>query len=149
MCAQQSDQKPGLLLSVLGNKCPRCRKGRLFTSRNPYNLKKVTEMPEHCAVCGQPTEVEIGFYYGTGFVSYALSILFSVFTFITWILTIGISLHDNRIFWWMGINIALTILIQPLLMRLSRSIWIAFFVKYEGQTRYGNGGREQAELPVA
>ena len=132
MCAQHSERKPGLLTSILGNKCPRCRKGNLFTSRNPYNLKKVTQMPEHCAVCGQATEVEIGFYYGTGYVSYGLSILVSIISFLLWISTIGISLHDNRIFWWLGANIALVILTQPLLMRLSRSIWIAFFVKYEG-----------------
>ncbi|RYZ32208.1 MAG: DUF983 domain-containing protein [Sphingobacteriales bacterium] len=132
MCAQQSEQKPNLLLSVLGNKCPRCRKGNLFVSRNPYKLKVVTQMPEHCPVCGQETELEPGFYYGTGFVSYGLSVLFSVISFILWALTIGVSFRDDRVFWWMGINIAVTILIQPLLMRLSRSIWIAFFVRYEG-----------------
>ncbi|WP_240432827.1 DUF983 domain-containing protein [Taibaiella koreensis] len=127
-----SARKPGLLLSVLGNKCPRCRKGNLFTHANPYRLSKVTKMPEHCPVCGQATEVEVGFYYGTGFVSYGLSVLFSIISFLLWIGTVGISLHDNRIFWWLGSNIVATILIQPVLMRLSRSIWIAFFVKYEG-----------------
>jgi hypothetical protein len=53
-------------------------------------------------------------------------------SFIVWVLTVGVSFKDDRVFWWMGINIVVTILIQPLLMRLSRSIWIAFFVKYEG-----------------
>lgn len=132
MCAQKSEEKPNVLRSVLGNKCPRCRKGNLFTSRNPYNLKVITKMPEACPVCGQKTEIEVGFYYGTGFVSYGLSVLFSIISFILWVVTIGISVKDNRVFWWMGINIVVTILIQPLLMRLSRSIWIAFFVKYEG-----------------
>jgi len=134
MCAQRSEQKPNLLLSVFGNKCPRCRKGNLFVSRNPYKLKTVTKMPEHCPVCGQETVLEPGFYYGTGFVSYGLSVLFSVISFMLWAITIGVSFRDNRVFWWMGINIAVTILIQPLLMRLSRSIWIAFFVRYEGST---------------
>jgi uncharacterized protein (DUF983 family) len=122
---------PNLIYSVLANKCPRCRQGNLFTHKNPYNLKGITEMPEHCPVCGQATEVEIGFYYGTGFVSYGLSVLFSAISFILWVVFVGISLQDNRVFWWLGINIVLTILIQPVLMRLSRSIWIAFFVKYE------------------
>lgn len=149
MCAQRSDHKPGLLYSVLANKCPRCRKGNLFTGRNPYDLRNITTMPEHCPVCGQPTEMEIGFYYGTGYVSYGLSIAFSIFTFILWLLLIGISLHDNRIFWWLGINIALTILIQPLLMRLSRSIWIAFFVKYEGTAPYRAGGNGRPETVTA
>lgn len=132
MCAQKSEHKPNLLLSVLTNKCPRCRKGNLFISRNPYKLKEITKMPETCTVCGQPTELEVGFYYGTGFVSYGLSVLFSIISFILWVVFIGVSIKDDRIFWWLGINIALTILVQPLLMRLSRSIWIAFFVKYEG-----------------
>jgi len=131
MCAQKPDPKPNLLLSVLGNKCPRCRQGSLFTHTNPYRLSTITRMPAHCPVCGQPTEIEIGFYYGTGYVSYGLSILFCIASFALWVCTAGISLHDNRIFWWLGINAVLTLLIQPVLMRLSRSIWIAFFVKYE------------------
>ena len=132
MCAQKSEHKPNLLLSVLTNKCPRCRKGNLFISQNPYKLKEITKMPETCPVCGQPTELEVGFYYGTGFVSYGLSVLFSIISFILWVVFVGVSIKDDRIFWWLGINIGLTILVQPLLMRLSRSIWIAFFVKYEG-----------------
>jgi uncharacterized protein (DUF983 family) len=134
MCAQKSEHKPNLLLSVLTNKCPRCRKGDLFVSKNPYKLNAITKMPETCAVCGQPTELEVGFYYGTGFVSYGLSVLFSIISFILWVIFVGVSIKDDRIFWWLGINIGLTILIQPLLMRLSRSVWIAFFVKYEGST---------------
>jgi uncharacterized protein (DUF983 family) len=131
MCAQKTTAAPGLISSVLRNKCPRCREGNLFTSSNPYNLKHITTMPEHCPVCGQAMEPEIGFYYGTGYVSYGLSLMFCAASFIIWVLTIGISLKDNRIFWWLGINTALMIIIQPLLMRLSRAIWIAFFVKYD------------------
>ena len=33
------------------------------------------DMNKECPVCGQPTEIEVGFYYGTGYVSYVLSIL--------------------------------------------------------------------------
>lgn len=123
--------------SVLRNKCPKCRQGNLFLSSNPYNLKKITAMPEQCPVCGQAMEPEIGFYYGTGYVSYGLSILFCALSFILWVLLIGISLKDNRIFWWLGINIALMILVQPILMRMSRSIWIAFFVKYDPKYSMG------------
>ncbi len=137
MCAQKPHAAPGLMSSVLRNKCPKYRQGNLFLSSNPYNLKKITAMPEQCPVCGQATEPEIGFYYGTGYVSYGLSILFCALSFILWVLLIGISLKDNRIFWWLGINIALMILIQPVLMRMSRSIWIAFFVKYDPKYSMG------------
>lgn len=92
------------------------------------------KMPEHCPVCGQPFEIEPGFWFGTGFASYALSVAVCVTTFIAWKVLIGFSLEDNRLFWWMGINGVLLVLIQPLLMRLSRTIWLNFFVHYDAIT---------------
>lgn len=88
-------------------------------------------MHSHCPVCGQPTEIEVGFYYGTGYVSYALTIAISVATFLAWWIFIGLGIYDNRVFWWLGLNATLLILLQPLLMRLSRSIWISWFVSYD------------------
>jgi hypothetical protein len=41
------------------------------------------------------------------------------------------SLDDNRFFWWMGTNAVLMILMQPLFMRLSRTIWLSWFVAYD------------------
>jgi hypothetical protein len=88
-------------------------------------------MHDHCPVCGQPTEIETGFYYGTGYVSYALTVAFSVASFIAWWVIIGFSLDDTRFFWWMGINAVVLVLLQPLIMRLSRSLWLSWFVKYD------------------
>lgn len=130
MCAQK-EKKPALLTSVLGNKCPRCRRGYLYESRNPYNLKKIVAMPEHCPVCGQKYELEPGFYFGTGYVSYALTVALSVATFVLYYLFIGISIQDNSIFWWLGTNTVILVLLQPVLQRMSRSFWIAFFVRYD------------------
>ncbi|MBS1660896.1 MAG: DUF983 domain-containing protein [Bacteroidetes bacterium] len=123
--------RPGYLSSVLRNKCPRCRQGDLFQSTHPYKLSTVLKMNETCPVCGQPTEIEKGFYYGTGYVSYALSVALSVSTFVAWWVIIGFSLHDSRFFWWMGINAVFLLAFQPLLMRLSRSIWISWFVRFD------------------
>ena len=123
--------KNSYLYSTLNNRCPRCRKGNIFVSNNAYKLSETTKMKEHCDVCGQPTEIEVGFYYGTGYVSYALSVAFSVATFIAWWVLIGFSLDDTRFFWWMGTNAVLMIVLQPLFMRLSRSLWLSWFVKYD------------------
>jgi uncharacterized protein (DUF983 family) len=133
MCANKldHDHKPNLLWSVLSNKCSRCRKGHLYKYHNPYQLKHFMQMNETCSVCGQPFEIEVGFWYGTGFVSYALSVAVCVATFIAWKVLIGMSLHDNRIFWWMGVNGVILVLLQPLLMRVSRTIWLNFFVWYD------------------
>ncbi len=90
-------------------------------------------MPHECPVCGQPTEIEVGFYYGTGYVSYALSVAFTVAYFVAWKVLIGISfdMDDNRIFYWLMSYIVIIVLMQPLLMRLSRSIWLSWFVPFE------------------
>lgn len=131
MCAHAKQKKPNMLLSILQNKCPRCRRGKIFKSDNAYNLKHFTEMNQTCAECGQSIEMEIGFYFGTGYVSYALTVALSVASFVAWWVIIGFSLYDNRLFWWLGFNALLLILLQPPLMRLSRTIWLAFFVRYK------------------
>lgn len=87
-------------------------------------------MNQSCPTCSQPFEMEPGFYYGTGFVSYALAIAVSVATLVIWWALIGISTSDNRFFWWIGVNAVILVLLQPPLMRLSRSIWLSFFVHY-------------------
>lgn len=121
------------LVSVLTNKCPRCREGDLFVSKKAYAFKGNLEMNEKCPVCNQPTEIEVGFYYGTGYVSYGLTVALSVATFVAWKVLIGLSfdIDDNRIFYWLGSNIVVLIVLQPLIMRLSRCLWLGWFVSYE------------------
>ena len=84
-----------------------------------------------CPVCGQPTEKEPGFYYGTGYVSYALAVAISVASFIAWFVLIGMSVKDSRFFYWLAANAVLLVVLQPWLMRVSRSIWLSWFVKYD------------------
>ncbi len=132
----------GYLSAVLTNKCPRCREGNLFESANAYDLKNNMKMNERCPVCGQRTEIEVGFYYGTSYVSYALTVAFSAITFIAWWIIIGISINDNRIFYWLGINSVLMLLLQPVFMRLSRTLWLSWFVKYDPEWKH-----RQAEEP--
>ena len=119
------------LSSTLQCRCPRCRDGKLFKNPFQFRLKGNLDMNKTCPVCGQPTEIEVGFYYGTGYVSYALTVALTVSTLVAWWILIGFSTEDNRFFWWMGLNAIFLILIQPLLMRLSRSIWISWFVSYD------------------
>lgn len=123
-------RKPNIVLSILQNKCTRCRRGNIYKSSNPYNLRSFMKMNERCPVCSQPLDMEPGFYYGTNLVSYALAILLSVVTFIIWWVFIGFSLQDKRFFLWLLANGLLLVLLQPPLMRLSRTVWLAFFVPY-------------------
>ncbi len=125
--------KPSYLLSVFFNKCPRCREGKIFETGNAYAFKsgRYMQMKEKCPVCGQPTEIEVGFYYGTGFVSYGLTVAISGATFVAWWVIFGFSIYDNSLFWWLGFNAVLLIALQPVLMRFSRTLWLSWFVKYD------------------
>jgi hypothetical protein len=119
------------LSSLLLNKCPRCRQGDLFRNKNPYALKKLFDMHDHCPVCGQKTELEIGFWYGTGYVSYAVAVGFSLFNLAWYWLIIGITWRDDSIFHWLIVNGILLALIMPGLIRWSRTLYLSFFVSYE------------------
>ena len=88
------------------------------------------EMHEHCPECGQRFELETGFWYGTGYVSYGLTVAISIFTFLLWWAIIGVSTNDDRLFYWLISNGALVIIAQPWLMRISRVLYLYIFVKY-------------------
>lgn len=143
-----NQKRPGYILSVLTNKCPRCREGHIYEVPNPYNLKKITSMKNRCDVCGQPTEIEVGFYYGTSYVSYALAVAVCVASFIAWWLIVGFSLSDSRFFWWLGFNAFLLIALQPILMRLSRTLWLSWFVKYDPDWKEHDINKEAIERIV-
>jgi len=119
------------LESVLACRCPRCREGKLFVYSVGWRFRKNMQMYERCPVCSQPTDIEVGFYYGTGYVSYLLGLVLTGISFITWLLIVGFSFGDSRFFVWLGLNSVLLIVIQPWLMRFSRALWLSFFVGYD------------------
>jgi uncharacterized protein (DUF983 family) len=114
-----------IFVSILQSRCPRCRKGHLFISPNPYKLKYMTKMPEQCSVCKLDFVQELGFYWGAMYVSYGLTVAFSFFNFmftyliwgwLTWQFIIG--------------NTLVLILTLPVMFRYSRVIWLYLFGRY-------------------
>lgn len=128
---KNTNRSPMYIWSVLTNRCPRCREGKIFITGNAYDFKNNLKMHESCLICGQPTEIEVGFYYGTSYVSYALTVAYSVATFIAWWVLLGFSLYNNSIIYWIVFNAITLIILQPPFMRLSRSLWLSWFVKYD------------------
>lgn len=106
----------------------------MFKNKSAYrklSLKNIFAMPDACAECGQKFDLEPGFWFGTSYVSYALTVALSVATFVAWYVLIGISVNDSRIFWWLGTNAVILVVAQPWLMRISRVLYIRFFVSYD------------------
>ena len=107
----------------------------MFENKNPYVLKETMKMNKECPVCGQPFNIEVGFYYGSSYISYAGALALSAATFIAWWALIGFSLSDNRFFYWLAFNAFFLIATQPYLMRFARTGWLAFFVRYDKNWR--------------
>lgn len=126
-------QRPnrGYLPTIFSCRCPRCREGKLFKYPLSVRMKRNMEMNEECPVCKQPTDIEVGFYYGTGYISYLICIGIVIVSFLLWFLTIGFSFQDRRFLFWIISTCLFLALLQPWLMRFSRVLWLAFFVKYD------------------
>ncbi len=123
-------EKPAALPALLAMKCPNCRKGQMFIQKGIFPLKHLLDMPERCPVCGQKMELEVGFYYGTGYVSYGLTVGLLFLFAVIFALTYGFSYKDNSVFIFIGIAVVLLFLLQPWLMRISRVLYLWAFVKY-------------------
>ena len=124
------------LTSVITCRCPRCREGKLFIHPLSIGVRRNMEMHKECPVCGQVTDIEVGFYYGTGYVSYLLALLLTIISFLVWFLLIGFSFKDKRFLIWIVGNSICLLVLQPWLMRFSRSLWLSFFVRYDPEWRH-------------
>jgi hypothetical protein len=130
---EQKKPKPNFLWSMFTMRCPRCRRGDMFKESNPYKkltLSNILDMHDQCPVCTQKFDLEPGFWYGTGYISYGLFVLFSGITFIAWWIVVGISTEDNRVLYWLLFNGLLIVVLQPWFMRFSREVYLGIFVKY-------------------
>lgn len=135
---EAQEVKRSYLSTILTCRCPRCRQSHLFEVRNPYRLKTTMKMYKECPTCGQPTEIEVGFYTGAAYVSYAITVALAVSVFVAWYVLIGFemrNLEDYRIFGCLLTTVLVIVLATPYVMRLSRAIWLSFFVHYDNNWR--------------
>ena len=116
------------LYSIITVTCPRCHEESMYVNKNPYALGDMFKMHERCSHCGLKYKIEPSFFYGSMYVSYGVGVAFAVATFVIANLFIGLDLINTFI------AIVLTLLVfMPVIIRLSRNIWINFFIKYEPQ----------------
>ena len=114
------------LYSILFGVCPKCHQESMYVNKNPYVLSKVIKMHDHCSHCKTRYQMEPSFFYGSMYVSYGVGIAFAVAAFITTYVIFETSVTTAFI------SIVLTlVLLFPVMMRLSRNIWINIFMKYD------------------
>ena len=116
------------LYSIVNGKCPKCNDGEFFTNKFTFNPSKVTKIHDNCAKCNLKYMLEPAFFYGAMYVSYPVGIAFATAAFVIAYYMLNVSLLNSFF-----VIVATMIVFMPLIMRLSRNIWINFFFSYDKQ----------------
>ncbi|WP_179374423.1 DUF983 domain-containing protein [Winogradskyella wichelsiae] len=113
------------LYSILFGACPKCHQESMYINKNPYALSDVIKMHKECSHCHTKYEIEPSFFYGSMYVSYAVAVAFAVAAFIITFVILELSLTAAFV------AIIVTLIgFMPIIMRLSRNIWINIFMSY-------------------
>lgn len=119
-------KKGNKLYSIFTGSCPKCHEESMFRNKNPYVLSEILDMHETCSNCGTKYKIEPSFFYGAMYVSYAVGIAFAVAAFVVSFFVFKANI--NVVF----ISIVATLIVfLPIIIRLSRNIWINLFMHYD------------------
>jgi len=119
-------KKGSKLYSILTGACPKCHQESMYLNKNPYILSEVLKINETCSHCGTKYRIEPSFFYGSMYVSYGVGIAFAVAAFVISYLFLESSLLIAFI-----TIVGTLIVFGPIIMRLSRNIWINLFMHYD------------------
>ena len=119
-------KKGSKLNSILTGSCPKCQNESMYLDKNMLHLTKILKMNENCSHCGLKYQIEPSFFYGAMYVSYGLNVAIGIAAFI-----ITSVIFKMELKWAFISIIANMVILFPIVMRLSRSIYINMFVSYE------------------
>jgi uncharacterized protein (DUF983 family) len=125
------ERKPFFLSSLFRKKCPSCRKGRVFANKSIFPLGQLVKMVPYCDVCGQKMVEEQN---NGGGINYALTVIVFMLNFVWYWAIFGMSYKDNSVETCLVVSTVIVLLLQPWLMRMSRILYLYFYVPY-GKTR--------------
>ena len=114
------------LYSILTGACPKCHQEGMYINKNPYVLSETLKMHERCSHCQTKYKIEPSFFYGSMYVSYGVGIAFAFAAFVVSYFVFNAS----RFATFISIVITL-VLCLPIILRLSRNIWINLFINYD------------------
>jgi uncharacterized protein (DUF983 family) len=114
------------LYSIFMGTCPVCQNESMYTSQNLYNPSKTQEMRERCSHCDTKYKIEPSFFYGSMYVSYGVGVGIAMVAFFLGYFVFELSR------WNIFLIIAfISIFSLPIVIRLSRNIWINIFMDYD------------------
>ena len=117
------------LWAMLHAKCPRCRRGDMF-SGGVYNLGS-NSIHLNCPHCNLYFEIEPGYFYAAMYVSYALNVgLSATLALLTYLFT-----SNTKSPWlYIGVIIGGCVLLGPVIFRASRVLllyWLSPKIRYQ------------------
>lgn len=112
--------------SIITGTCPVCQEESMYKDPNPYKMGRIFDMHDRCSHCGTKYKIEPSFFFGAMYVSYGLGVAVSIAAFIITYFFFGGGLMATFI----AITLTLVVL-MPLLIRISRNIWINLFLGYK------------------
>ena len=118
--------KGGKIYSIVTGKCPVCHTGRMYQSSNAYHFSETLKMNERCPHCNTKFKIEPSFFYGAMYVSYPVGIIFAGVAFAVSFFLLELGRLTSFI-----VIAILMLLLLPVILRLSRNIWINFFFKFD------------------
>ena len=121
-------KKGNKLYSIFFSYCPQCHQEFMYKTKNPYLLSNTLKMNQNCSHCNLKYIMEPSFFYGSMYVSYGVGIGFALVAFLISILLFGFNLIYG-----FGFIVLSQILLLPVILRLSRNIWINIFVRYDAK----------------
>ena len=114
------------LYSIFTGSCPKCQEESMYENSNPYVFRDVIKINKKCSQCQIKYRIEPSFFYGSMYVSYGVGIAFAITAFVVSFFFFKASI--NMVF----ISIVGTLLVfAPIIMRLSRNIWINMFLHFD------------------
>ncbi|GMN09989.1 DUF983 domain-containing protein [Croceitalea sp. MTPC9] len=119
-------KKGNKLYSILTGSCPKCHSESMYVNKNPFYISQLFKMHERCSNCQTKYKIEPSFFYGSMYVSYGVGIAFAMAAFVISFLIVGASLLNSFI-----AIVATMVVFLPIIIRLSRNIWINIFMKYD------------------
>ena len=119
-------KKGSKLNSILTGSCPKCQNESMYLDKNPLHLSKVLKMNDNCSHCGLKYQIEPSFFYGAMYVSYGLNVAVGIAAFI-----ISYVIFKSNLKVAFAAIIGTLIVLFPLVLRLSRNIYINMFVSYD------------------
>ncbi len=113
--------KSHLLVSIVNEKCPNCRKGNVYEKKEHFFTLPV--MKDRCNVCAYYFDREPGYFLGAMYISYGLAVLQSVLTF----LILNFFFPSIPTIWVVLIILSVILVFSLKNYKLSRIIYIHIF----------------------